>query len=170
MISIQRMDKEEYIEWLDREFKAHGKKRKEGYYRRCFEENQSGQRVTLIGFDEDRLAGCCHLLMRSDYSGFANRNIPEINDLNVFPEFQRRGIATMMFEEFEHIARQMSYTHIGIGVGLYADYGKAQIMYFHRGFVPDGTGLKYEGKDVVPGTMVRVDDELVLYFTKSLEA
>lgn len=108
--------------------------------------------------------------MHSDYSLFADRNIPEINDLNVFPEYQRQGIASKMFDEFEQIARQLSYKHIGIGVGLYEDYGKAQIMYFHRGFIPDGTGIKYEGKEVLPGTMVRVDDDLVLYFTKSLES
>jgi len=30
---------------------------------------------------------------------------------------------------------------VGIGVGLYADYGTAQRMYARRGYVPDGHGL-----------------------------
>lgn len=38
---------------------------------------------------------------------------------------------------------------IGIGFGLYADYGTAQRMYIKRGFVPDGRGIMYNDMPVV---------------------
>jgi hypothetical protein len=30
---------------------------------------------------------------------------------------------------------------VGIGVGLYLDYGVAQTMYVKRGYIPDGKGI-----------------------------
>ncbi len=168
MITVECFDKEEYIQLLDEEFAAHGKKRKEGYYHRCYMENATGDRVTLLGFYNNQLAGCCHLLMKSMYPLFAEKGIPEINDLNVFSEYQKKGIANMMFVEFERIALEKSIKQIGIGVGLYKDYGAAQIMYHKRGFIPDGTGIKYNGEEIVPGSQVQVDDDLALYFIKNL--
>jgi hypothetical protein len=58
---------------------------------------------------------------------------------------------------------------VGIGVGLYADYGSAQRMYFRRGYLPDGRGLMYDWKPVPPGELVRLDDDATLMFTKSLK-
>jgi hypothetical protein len=57
---------------------------------------------------------------------------------------------------------------VGIGVGLYADFGAAQRMYLRRGCLPDGRGLMYGGRAVPPGGRVRLDDEATLTFTKSL--
>lgn len=54
----------------------------------------------------------------------------------------------------------------GIGVGVTADYGPAQILYARRGYLPDGNGLVQRGRRLGYGETVEVDDELVLYFTK----
>ena len=58
---------------------------------------------------------------------------------------------------------------VGIGVGLYPDYGPAQRMYVLRGYVPDGRGVSYDNRQVAPGEVVPVDDSLALYFTKKLK-
>jgi len=55
---------------------------------------------------------------------------------------------------------------IGIGVGLYPDYGAAQRMYVLRGYVPDGKGLFQKGQHVKPGQEVCIDDDLALFLTK----
>jgi hypothetical protein len=55
---------------------------------------------------------------------------------------------------------------VGLGVGLYADYGNAQRLYVLRGYIPDGRGLTHQNQPVKPGNDVFVDDDLVLYFTK----
>jgi hypothetical protein len=57
---------------------------------------------------------------------------------------------------------------VGIGVGMYPDYGNAQRLYVLRGYVPDGHGLTY-GNEVLPPMAKTInDDDLVLFFTKRL--
>ncbi len=50
-----------------------------------------------------------------------------------------------------------------------AGYGNAQRLYVKRGYVPDGRGLTYDGRVLKPMENTVNDDDLVLYFTKSLE-
>lgn len=135
---------------------------------KCLEENRSGSRVTFMAFFDETLAGCCHLLYRSEYSFFRDEQIPEINDLNVFPEYRRNKIATRLFDELEHVATNTS-KYVGLGVGLYEDYGNAQRMYTSRGYVLDGKGLTYKNVQVKPGKPVMVDDDLIIYLVKELQ-
>jgi len=135
---------------------------------KCLEENLEGKRITLMAFYEGILAGCCHLLFTSNYPFFENKKIPEINDLNVFPNFRRKQVASKIFDELERIAAKNSKT-IGLGVGLYKDYGSAQIMYTNRGYIMDGKGMTYKNKQVIPGQSVIVDDDLLIYLVKELD-
>jgi hypothetical protein len=57
---------------------------------------------------------------------------------------------------------------VGLGVGLYTDYGAAQRLYVRRGYVPDGRGLSSNNRPVKPGTYIRVDDSLVLMMTRKV--
>lgn len=57
---------------------------------------------------------------------------------------------------------------IGFGVGLTADYGSAQRLYIHLRYVPDGKGIYYKYHAIKYSELVPVDDDLVLYLTKSL--
>jgi ribosomal protein S18 acetylase RimI-like enzyme len=117
---------------------------------------------------EEEIAGYLTVRWESDYPPFREARIPEIVDLNVLPAFRRRGIASALMDAAEAIIAQRSPV-AGIGVGLYADYGAAQRMYVLRGYIPDGRGIFYNREPVIPGEMARVDDELVLYFTKRLD-
>ncbi len=60
------------------------------------------------------------------------------------------------------------FSTIGIGVGLYNDYGSAQRLYVNRGYIPDGKGVTYDYSLAKPGDNLRLDDDLVLWFTKKL--
>lgn len=137
------------------------------YFHKCLVENLEDKRITLMAFYEDELAGCCHLLYNSQYPYFRDDNIPEINDLNVFPEYRRKNIASRMFDELELIASKTS-RYVGLGVGLYQDYGNAQRMYGKRGYVMDGKGMTYKNNQVQPGQPVMVDDDLLIYLVKEL--
>jgi hypothetical protein len=57
---------------------------------------------------------------------------------------------------------------VGIGVAMDPDYGPAQGMYARRGYIPDARGLTSHNRHVKWGDYVKVDDDLVLYFTKEL--
>jgi GNAT superfamily N-acetyltransferase len=167
MWTLKRFDKAEYIKEVKQEFEDRSMNRADDYFETCYEENLKGERITILAYSEDKLAGCCHLKMRSEYPYFLANNIPEINDLNVFPEYRNKGIAGSIIDELE---KAISPTHekVGIGVGLFKDYGTAQRLYFKKGYTPDGNGLQYNYEEVQPGTHVFVDDDLNLYYTKKI--
>ena len=41
-------------------------------------------------------------------------------------------------------------------------------MYVKRGFVPDGSGLWWQGKNLDPYADLKNDDEVVIYMSKKL--
>lgn len=167
-ISLRQLSSLDEAEMLNKEFAAHFPWYRQGdYYMRCLEENRSGKRITLMAFYGEELAGCCHLIYESKYPYFAEQKIPEVNDLNVFQEYRRKGIASKLLDELENRASE-TFTHIGLGVGLYKDYGNAQRLYGQRGYMMDGNGLTYNNVEVKPGTDVFVDDELLIYLIKEL--
>ncbi|MDT0122416.1 GNAT family N-acetyltransferase [Paenibacillus sp. RRE4] len=168
-IRIRHLSNHEEVSLLNFEFsKRYPWYTSNDYFDKCLEENIEGKRVTLMAYYGDTLAGCCHLIFTSDYPYFKTGNIPEINDLNVFPEFRRKGIASTMFDELERIASMRS-RFIGLGVGLYKDYGNAQMMYNKRGYYMDGRGITYKNIEVKPGEQVMVDDDLLMYLIKPLD-
>jgi GNAT superfamily N-acetyltransferase len=128
-------------------------------------EQSRGERVVLIAYLDGNFTGFVTIKWRSDYLPFAEKRIPEITDLRVLPDFRRRGIATALVNEAEKRIFEW-YPVVGIGVGMYPDYGPAQRMYTLRGYVPDGLGLAYKGKNVRPGQEIIVDDDLILYMIK----
>ena len=130
-----------------------------------FAEQSKGDRIVLPGYYDGNFAGFVTIKWLSEYPPFAEKDIPEINDLRVLPAFRRMGVATALVDEAEKLVFERSHI-VGIGVGMYADYGAAQRMYILRGYVPDGLGLYYKKLPVVPGRDIRVDDDLILHLTK----
>lgn len=166
-ITLKVLDNEDLKRIWKNAFEQQKMQRSDEYYDRCEFENQIGIRITLLAFVQGELAGVSHLKYESAYPYFRDQNIPEINDLNVFPEYRRNGIANRIIEEFEIIVSK-KLPRIGIGVGLYRDYGSAQRIYVRRGYIPDGNGIMYNNEPVVPGDMVCADDDLNLYLIKEL--
>jgi GNAT superfamily N-acetyltransferase len=113
------------------------------------------------------LAGYLVIRWWSSYPPFASSGIPEIADFNVLPPARRRGVGGALMDEAERRVGQRSAV-VGIGVGLYVDYGSAQRMYVRRGYVPDGAGVVIDGASATPGAMIRLDDSPELMFTKRL--
>jgi len=125
-----------------------------------------GEVATFSAWSDGVFAGYVVLSWSSGWPAFAEERIPEIKDLNVLPAFRRRGIASQLLAAAEERAAERSAV-VGIGVGMTADYGAAQRLYVRRGYVPDGRGLTTGGRPVQYGERVRVDDDLVMYFTRA---
>jgi GNAT superfamily N-acetyltransferase len=140
-------------------------KTKASYFQKLLAEQNENKLVFLVAHYSGKIAGFLYIRWYSEYPPFAEKNIPEIKDLRVLPEYRRKGIATDLMDEAEKRAFESSPV-VGLGVGLYADYGPAQQMYIRRGYVLDGRGMMYDNKPVTPGTNVFVDDELSIYLTK----
>lgn len=129
------------------------------------QEQQRGDRLVWIAEFHHQFAGYVTLVWQSTYPPFLEKQIPEIKDLNVLPSFRNQGVGTKLLTTAENEASHRSPI-VGIGVGLYQDYGAAQKLYVKRGYVPDGQGITYHDQLVVPGSQVVVDDDLVLWMTK----
>ncbi len=136
-------------------------------FERYLKEQDEKQCICLVAFMDNEFAGYIILKWYSEYFYFAECNLPEISDLNVLPVFRNKDIGSSLIEKCEELAKTRSNL-IGIGVGLYSDYGTAQRLYFKRGYIPDGNGITYNYQPVIPGNKYPVDDDLVLWLTKSI--
>ncbi|MEV6637543.1 GNAT family N-acetyltransferase [Actinoplanes sp. NPDC051470] len=137
-------------------------------YERYLDEQAAGDRVILVArTGGGEFAGYLTVKWVTEYAPFRSQGIPEIQDLNVLPHLRRQGLATALMDlAEEHEATRSPIA--GIGVGLYADYGPAHLMYLKRGYRPDGRGVTYGGAICSPGDQVRVDDDLCLMMTRRL--
>lgn len=112
--------------------------------------------------------GYVTVVWNSPYLGFHSRKIPEISDLNVLPNFRRKGIGTRLVHQCEKLAEGKGFKEIGLGVGLISDYGSAQRLYLRLGYMPDGQGAHYKNKVVKYNQDVRADDDLVIFLSKKI--
>lgn len=127
-----------------------------------------GERDTFVLLLDGVPVGYASIVWQSGYAYFAEKGIPEINDLSVSAEFRERGFGRKIVAYLEqHVAKTGRKT-VGLGVGLYADYGSAQRLYAKMGYIPDGLGISYSDEPVAPGGIIPIDDEACLYLTKDL--
>ncbi len=121
------------------------------------------------------------------------REIPQIRTIAEYdPEvmssaFQRVGILKSAAQYRRYFAEQSTGTRIcwlatidtefagyltvnwnPAYVGLHPGYNQAQRLYVRRGYIPDGRGVTYRNEYVMEGMQVKLDDDLLLHFTKSL--
>jgi GNAT superfamily N-acetyltransferase len=130
-------------------------------------EQRQSEREVLVAWYGDTFVGYVTVVWDSEYAPFRAAGVPEIADFNVLPHVRRQGIGSLLLDEAER--RIAARSHVaGIGVGMTVDYGAAQRLYVKRGYVPDGRGLVAGEHQVNWGETVLVDDDLVLYFTKTV--
>lgn len=152
---------------LFKSFNELGWKKPLSLFKEYLNEQTKGNRLVWVAYRGTSLAGYVTLKWESLYLPFKSESIPEISDLNVLPSFRNQGAGTRLLDKAETAAYERS-NRVGIGVGLYADYGSAQKLYVNRGYIPDGRGVTYNYQHVSPGKKVRLDDDLILWFIKNL--
>lgn len=136
-------------------------------FRGYLSEQAAGDRDVIVAELDGRFAGYVTVVWISDYRPFRDAGIPEIQDFNVLPACRRRGIGSALLDAAERLVATRAAI-VGLGVGLYADYGAAQRLYAKRGYVPDGRGIMYAGEPVPPGESARIDDDACLMYTRAL--
>ncbi len=161
---IRTMDESD-PETMSAAFIALGWHKQPALFQRYVAEQEGGQRLAFVAEWRGEFAGYVTLLWVSDYSPFAERQVPEISDLNVLPAHRRQGIGNALLDRVESAASTCSNV-VGLGVGLSSDYGAAQRIYVRRGYLPDGRGIMYNNQPVEPGATIRIDDEATLMFTR----
>ncbi|MFD0618170.1 GNAT family N-acetyltransferase [Paenibacillus sp. GCM10027629] len=148
-------------------FAEQGWDKPQSLYERYAQEHQKGERVTIIAEVDGVFAGYLNVLWHSTYPSFRSQGIPEINDFNVLIRYRRQGIGSILMDQAEAVIKERSAV-AGIGVGLFSDYGNAQILYAKRGYIPDGKGIHNGEKYIGYGDHVQIDDDIALFLTKEL--
>jgi GNAT superfamily N-acetyltransferase len=136
-------------------------------FQRYLAEQEEGRRLAFSAEWDGEFAGYVTLVWVSDYGPFAKRQIPEIADFNVLPLYRRQGIGNALLDRAESAASARSPV-VGLGVGLYSDYGAAQRIYVRRGYLPDGRGIMYRNQPVEPWATIRIDDDAALMLTRQV--
>jgi chloramphenicol 3-O phosphotransferase len=133
-----------------------------------YEEQEKGIRTVAIIEKKQKIVGYGSLLRQSECPFFLSRRIPDVNAVWIHEDYRKQGLGTALIQWIEDLAAQEGYEHIGIGVGLYRDYGSAQRLYFQLGYIPDGSGITYRGQPTVAGQSYPLDDDLLLWLVKPL--
>ncbi|MDF2484025.1 MAG: GCN5-related N-acetyltransferase [Herbinix sp.] len=128
---------------------------------------ESEERAVIVAEEDGAVAGYVTLLPYAKEGPFADRRIPEVVDFNVLIKYQRKGIGTRIMDVVEQLAKVKS-GYISLSVGLHYGYGSAQRMYIKRGYIPDGTGVWYQGRQLEQYVPCNNDDNLTLYLLKAL--
>lgn len=137
-------------------------------WNRYWREQEAGVRACLVADDGRRIVAYASVVWTSQHAPFAESDVPEVQDLVVAEDWRRRGLGERLMTACEEHVRAAGFGQVGLGVGLYADYGAAQRLYVRRGYIPDGAGLTWNNVPARPGAMVRVDDDLILWLRKRL--
>ena len=138
------------------------------YYVRCLERQANQELEIILAHDNGCYMGYCILNFQPKYALFKKFEIPEIQDLNVLPQHRNQGIGRQIITFCEKRSRTLGYAELGIGVGLNSSFGAAQRLYVKMGYIPDGTGISYDRKQVAAGAFKPVDDQLCLMMSKAL--
>lgn len=137
-------------------------------WNKYYAEQNANIRIVCIAKMQDEFVGYGSLLNVSEYPNFKEESTPEIHDVWVSGKHRGNGIGKRLVQYLEGLAQQENHKQIGIGVGLYKDYGRAQRLYVHLGYVPDGHGVTYKYQPIVPGDPYPIDDDLVIWLKKDL--
>ena len=124
--------------------------------------------ASLVAVHGHDVIGYVAIVWESSYAGFRSRGIPLVHQIAVAGPYRRRGVATLLMDAAEQLARDRGIATLGITVGLFDEYGPAQRLYGQRGYVPDGRGACQGQQSLRKGMHVTVDDDLIIWLTKDL--
>ncbi len=91
-----------------------------------YQEQKDKVRTVAVIEKDDEILGYGSLLRKPESPFFAQKNITEVNAIWIDEDHRRKGLGTALINWLENLVSQEGYNEIGIGVGLYRDYGLAQ--------------------------------------------
>ena len=168
-MEVQQLDAQ-LVEICERDFHKMGPAQaaRTGMFHRLMKEQENDESVTFVAHENGEYAGHSVVVWKTDYPHFVDQDIPEIQNLNVLPDYRRRGVGTALITRCEEEVSTRSDV-VGIGVGLHPGYNNAQKLYPKLGYIPDGHGVHYGITPVQEGERPIFDDDLALFFTKRLK-
>jgi GNAT superfamily N-acetyltransferase len=136
-------------------------------FERYLVEQAAGTRSCWVAHVGAVFAGYVTVNWKPAYPFFAEKGIPEIQDLNVLPPSRRKGLGTTLLAQAEAEISARSGV-AGLSVGLHPGYNDALRLYVKRGYVPDGQGVTYQDRYVREGEQVLLDDDFLLHMLRRI--
>ena len=136
-------------------------------YENYYKEQEDGQRKVFIAEYDGEVCGICTLVLNPTEGPWAGMRYPEIVDFGVFFHLHNKGIGNKLLDVAEQEAAKLSDT-VFLAVGVHSGYGAAQRIYVKRGYLPDGSGVWYQGKQLEQYAPCVNDDDLLLFMSKTL--
>jgi GNAT superfamily N-acetyltransferase len=140
----------------------------EAQARRYLAGHSEPEGTSLVATRGPEVIGLVAIMWESNYAGFRHRGIPLVHQVAVAGPFRRQGVATLLMDAAEQLARDRRIATLGITVGLFDEYGPAQRLYGRRGYVPDGRGACQGQRPLSKGVQVTMDDDLIMWLAKDL--
>lgn len=122
-ISIRIMDILD-IEIMVKTFQEANWQKPASLFENYLKEQENGKRIIWVAYLDNKFIGYITLKWESKFIPFKKKQIPEINDFNILPIFRGKGIGLKLLKKAEEKAATRSDI-VGLGVGLYEDYGAA---------------------------------------------
>jgi GNAT superfamily N-acetyltransferase len=130
------------------------------YFSDRLERQARGEGVLLVAWLDDQPVGDVYL-WRSPVDEPEIREqlpgVPELNHLEVHPDYRSRGIGTQIIAHAEATAAQLGHQRIGICVGVdnprahelyirlgYTDWGHGTVDSTYASYTPDGTVRRFQ--------------------------
>jgi GNAT superfamily N-acetyltransferase len=140
----------------------------EGEARKYLADHAEPAGASLIAAHGHAVVGYVAIVWESNYAGFRRRGIPLVHQLGVAGPFRRQGVATLLMDAAEQLARDRGIARLGITAGLFDEYGPAQRIYGRRAYIPDGRGACQGQRPLSKGMRVTIDDDLIMWLSKDL--
>lgn len=149
-------------------FSIHQENLAQGYhsdlsvYQSYFLQQSNGKILVFAAVSMGALAGYVLLRPQAEEGPFACQNIPELADFNVFQRYRRREIEGKLFNTAQTPPNSSAQS-------FPLAWASTQAMKppggcnGKRGYLPDGSGLWYQGRPLAPYTPCCNDDALILY-------
>lgn len=151
---------------LSKGFEGQGWDKPVSLYEEYLIEQKNLERQVFVAEFEDNVAGYVTLLPKALAGPF--QGLPEVSDFNVLIKYRGIGIGSKLLDIVEGEVKKGSDI-ISLSVGLHYGYGSAQRTYVKRGYIPDGSGVWYEDKQLEQYAPCSNDDGLVLYMSKKIK-
>ncbi|OPJ64892.1 hypothetical protein [Clostridium oryzae] len=153
---------------IEESFRREGWQKDLESYKQYFDYMKQGICSIIIAQWLEDFAGVLVINWQSEYENFKEREIPEISDIRVVHKFMRSSVYDELMDEAEKRIFQKKDT-AGIGISLAAEYSQTHILCIKRGYIPDGTGIYKQNKQLQLGQQIIFDEKLKMYMIKNCD-
>ena len=136
--------------------------------RRYLADHAEPDGASLIATCCPDLIGYVAIVWESNYAGFRSRGIPLVHQIAVAGPFRQQGVATLLMDAAEQLARDRGIATLGITVGLFDQMARLSGGTDDAAISPTAGGACRGQRPLSKGMQVTMDDDVLIWLTKDL--